>query len=172
MNLSPQKSKTINDYIQNHSKTDTDQTASERASNLPHMLLLTAKCSNQDILLSNRASGFEPCWLCYIYCDRLQVFISPPAYGGSILSSSCQPENCGIKRSVLAGVTLSMWWSHGSLFSNPLLCPWIILSLTYTSTKVQSGGICRIHIFNLNRWVSPTYTHIHTNLDFSHLNLI
>lgn len=46
MNLSPQKSKTINDYIQNHSKTDTDQTVSERASNLPHMLLLTAKCSN------------------------------------------------------------------------------------------------------------------------------
>lgn len=46
MNLSPQKSKTINYYIQNHSKTDTDQTASERASNLLHMLLLTAKCSN------------------------------------------------------------------------------------------------------------------------------
>lgn len=46
MNLSPQKSKTINDYIQNHSKTDTDQTASERASSLLHMLLRAAQRSN------------------------------------------------------------------------------------------------------------------------------
>lgn len=48
MNLSPQKSKTIIDYIQNHSKKDTDQTlqaASDRASIPLHMLLLTAKCS-------------------------------------------------------------------------------------------------------------------------------
>lgn len=105
MNLSPQKSKTIHDYRQHHGQADTEQTAPAEPAASPG-------CSrHQGLELGHPPNKWGlSLWIwgpegCVVFTVSSHKFLMPPA----TLSSSWQLEKRGMERSVVAGVTLSVW---------------------------------------------------------------